>query len=505
MSDVVMPVPAAQSQASRSWQVWSVAKQELLYLCWALMEIALLAPVALIFMRWTRFWPAGQVAFWLLLMMLLPFNLVRFLSGLQMARKYQWRILLVVLLLTLLLTWRALLFNQYALLNFGWLAELFSNFGETTLLWARILVLFLLLIFTWWRGLRLVQFHPNMHSIGLRLRASILLFVPIALFPRDGSGPWGFMPFVLLYFLAGLTAVSLIRAEEIEQERSGFAASLSPRWVGTIFATSLLIVSGAALFATILNDDTLSLILHWLSPVRLAIMATATVAILTTFYLMTPLLTLLGIFLTWLTALLSALFLRLGENMGLDLEGNLDNLFNIFPAVEEESDRFGFSIPPEVSRIIVLLTMLAVVFLLVYFVTRRFRQPSAAAHSAGTVRAAGSSTLEGEGIGQRLLQRLGILRRWRTAASIRQLYQAMCDAAAAAGYTRSPSETPYEYLATLAEVWPANQPDFRLITEAYVRVRYGEIPETEEELQAIRAAWRKLEEVQPTELQTRGS
>ena len=30
------------------------------------------------------------------------------------------------------------------------------------------------------------------------------------------------------------------------------------------------------------------------------------------------------------------------------------------------------------------------------------------------------------------------------------------------------------------------------ITEAFVRVRYGEVPETEEELEQIRAAWRRL-------------
>ncbi len=69
------------------------------------------------------------------------------------------------------------------------------------------------------------------------------------------------MPFVLLYFLAGLTAVSLIRAEQVERERSGFAASLSPRWVGTIFATSLLVVATAAILAALLSGDTLALAL----------------------------------------------------------------------------------------------------------------------------------------------------------------------------------------------------------------------------------------------------
>ena len=184
---------------------------------------------------------------------------------------------------------------------------------------------------------------------------------------------------------------------------------------------------------------------------------------------------------------------------------NLEGFDNLLPTEEEAADIIGFTIPAEVTRVFTILIMLAVVLLLVTIVTRRFRQPTLTEHSAGPVRAAGGSALPGEGIGQRLLQRLGILRRWRTAASIRQLYQAMCTAAASAGYSRSPSETPYEYLAALAELWPGNRADARLITEAYIKVRYGEVPETEAELQAIRQAWRRLEAAQPAELQARNN
>ena len=194
MGDTVLPA-AGQAQDSRSWQVWGIAKQELLYLCWALMEIALLTPVALIFMGWARFWPPGQVALWLLLLMLLPFTLVRFLSALQMARKYQWRVVLVVLLLTLFSTWRLLLFNHLTFLDFSWLADLFTNIGEASSLWARTLILFLLVLLTWWRGLRLVRLHPDLHRAGNRLRAGVLIFVPVALMPHSGGRALGLHAF----------------------------------------------------------------------------------------------------------------------------------------------------------------------------------------------------------------------------------------------------------------------------------------------------------------------
>ena len=95
------------------------------------------------------------------------------------------------------------------------------------------------------------------------------------------------------------------------------------------------------------------------------------------------------------------------------------------------------------------------------------------------------------------MERLGLLRQWRAAASIRRIYRLMCRAATAAGYPRLEAETPYEYLPTVSRVWPNHAPEVRQITEAFIRVRYGEVPETREELAAIHEAWRRLETAEP--------
>jgi hypothetical protein len=101
------------------------------------------------------------------------------------------------------------------------------------------------------------------------------------------------------------------------------------------------------------------------------------------------------------------------------------------------------------------------------------------------------------GFGRRLLDRLGFLRRRQAAASIRRIYQDMCRMAGSNGYPRLESETPYEYLKTLKKAWPENTADTLVITEAYNRVRYGEIPETQAELNDIEAAWKRLEAIRP--------
>jgi hypothetical protein len=68
----------------------------------------------------------------------------------------------------------------------------------------------------------------------------------------------------------------------------------------------------------------------------------------------------------------------------------------------------------------------------------------------------------------------------------------MCAAAADKGYPRLENQTSYEYLPSLIECWPELQADTRLITEAYNRAHYGELPETDTELAEIVAAWQRL-------------
>jgi len=130
--------------------------------------------------------------------------------------------------------------------------------------------------------------------------------------------------------------------------------------------------------------------------------------------------------------------------------------------------------------------------------TRLYRQAVLAAHE-GELAMNGSGGSDGRpaGWGRRMLQQLGWLRNWRAAASIRRIYRQMCLAADAWGYPRGHADTPYEYRTTLAQVWPGHTAEISIITEAYVKVRYGELPETQAELDDIERAWHLLKQVEP--------
>jgi hypothetical protein len=92
---------------------------------------------------------------------------------------------------------------------------------------------------------------------------------------------------------------------------------------------------------------------------------------------------------------------------------------------------------------------------------------------------------------------LNIGGRRRAAETIRHIYRRLCAVAAAYGYPRPPNQTPNEFLATLAQVWPNLLPESRVITEAYNRVRYGELPESKAEMDAIKAAWLAIQRAPP--------
>jgi len=88
--------------------------------------------------------------------------------------------------------------------------------------------------------------------------------------------------------------------------------------------------------------------------------------------------------------------------------------------------------------------------------------------------------------------RFGLGSRFLAAISIRRIYTNLLRLAADAGYPRATSQTPYEYLGTLRRALPDNEADVRLITEAYVNARYGQVPDTREELDRIRACWQRI-------------
>ncbi|MCP5096545.1 MAG: DUF4129 domain-containing protein [Chloroflexi bacterium] len=491
-------------------RTWARVQHELLYVVWGVMETALFAPIMLSFMVWARYWPPGQVFLWFLLLMFFSFNLGRFISTLQIAIDHQRTISAVVLLLTIFFSIRGLVHSPQSLFDFSWITQFVSDVAERgNARWTQDVSIFAAVVIMWWRGIRLGNRKFSMNAIGLRLRMGGLLIAPLIVWLGSRRLLWDVSPFLLLYFLAALTAVSLIRAEQLEKDRSKQSASLDPRWLIIIFIASLLIIFMAGLLTVIITGKSAGAVVGTLSPLIIATQFLASVALSTLLFVTIPVFELIDILVTWLSGIINNFITWIMMQYAV-LQKILGKIVGTRPAQEEtesglpdvsegieEIRKLNIGNLQESYNILAILLFVAIVLIVALTISRSYRATKFAERESGSIQRRVIDKGNNDSLLNLLLKRLGFLQNWRAAASIRRVYRQMLAAADASGYPRLDSETPYEYLKTLQEAWPDHHQQTQIITSAYINVRYGEIPETEAELDAILAAWDQLETAPP--------
>ena len=94
-----------------------------------------------------------------------------------------------------------------------------------------------------------------------------------------------------------------------------------------------------------------------------------------------------------------------------------------------------------------------------------------------------------------LVKRFGLGRELFGALTIRWIYSRMERLGKKRGFPRQDAQTPYEYQAQLEDAFPGGDPDIRLITDAYVAIRYGELPEDGQKLDHVRDAFERLKRI----------
>lgn len=82
--------------------------------------------------------------------------------------------------------------------------------------------------------------------------------------------------------------------------------------------------------------------------------------------------------------------------------------------------------------------------------------------------------------------------RLRAAARIRRIYADFMDLCSDIGQPRPAPATPLEFLSVAIDVFPSQGSDLETITKSYLRVRYGELPETYQEVDMVETAWKRV-------------
>jgi hypothetical protein len=429
---------------------------------------------------------ASAVA-WVFSLILAPMALIRLLHALHIKLRIQRWVLALTLVLAGLIALRALVYADRALTPAQVLQQPLESFTNPFNILPDELVILVAVLFLWWRGLRLGQDTPTVVLAGLRFRAGVVIFVVFMFFfvlyiTRDLT------PYVVAFFFCGLMAVAMARVEEVTRLRGGQAVPLGRSWLGVLALATLLVIGAGVGLTSFLLGPLPGEVLGWLSPLWIVLIA------------------ILSFVMSLLVAVVAALAAALAGLMpSMDLSF-LSGLGQRLQELREGLTRAGENVSPEVMEVmgnlrgLSLLACLGVMLVGTVLTLQRLRVMQARrgekteSTPARGKWAAGLRGLLDEGAGglARLARRFGLGRELWLALSIRRIYAQMARLAAAQGYPRAPSETPYQYLSSLARAFPDGAKQTRRITEAYIGVHYGELPETPEDLAAIRKAWTEL-------------
>ena len=461
---------------------WLAVRREILYLLLAGMDVCLFVPIIMALSQHAGRYSPLRAAPAFFVVILVPFYLVRFLDLFDLKETVQRDIGLGVLFVWILLALRFTLYRHVPWYSLAWLGEMARHVGDREL-WSQDAAIVVATLVFWWRGLELAKRSLDVEAVGYSFRSGVLIMaVGVALVFQFRE--WSAAPLVFTYFFFSLMAVALARAEEVGRWRTGVQFPFGGGWLLALAGSAAGVVLIAVMLIAAVSGESVAQAFKLLGPVWELLRMALLFVLSLLFLILQPLL-------TFLAERLAAMMNNSGE--ALAPQAPMENPF--LPGGEVVEPFAPFAPYEGVLRV---LAIAFVVLLVALAFGRIWRERNRLGQV--DVDVAGRQRTSGSGLGGRLrgqldalAGRLGFIDRWRVAASIRRIYAQMVALAGRQGYPRSGSDTPYEHVATLLQLWPDMASQVEAITEAYVRTHYGEVPESAKELDAIRHAWQELQ------------
>jgi hypothetical protein len=352
------------------------------------------------------------------------------------------------------------------------------------------LVMLAAVFLAWQRGLGLVSagFTP---ALTLRtFKAGMLVF---GLYGVLGPEYRGALPLALFIFLAAcLTALSCARLWVNQQLRGGELAPFEYLRLGGFFISGLAVVGALELAAWVLRQECFGRVLAGVLTVALGLLG----------FLASPFVWLAT---RWMGRLEQA-------------PPQITPTPTPYPGVVSEAPPLypGLSLPALDGLEVSLRALLVVALVVVGALALRRYLRAVMSRARGQAGNAGQG-VNPEGLFDGARQFFsGLLEQFRkgaglrqfdrllAAARIRRVYAAFLRACAELGAPRPAAVTPLEFLPAAGEALPGLAGELRTITDAYLKVRYGEIPESRAEVEQVEAAWRRIEAEKTRRLKAAG-
>ncbi len=362
-------------------------------------------------------------------------------------------------------------------LIFSPFTELAQNNPDLREIWHTLVLLIIV-----YRGLLLARRRVNQFDAVSSFQAGLLMFVLYSLGSAWDDTPlstrrYGFL-YAFLFF--GLISLITARISRISELRGGRLPPFGKRWALNTTIISLAVV-GLALFAA------------WFMGTQAGAIVTA----LTIFLLTILTGAVLLIFSPLLTALINGLprFGDLFSDPQINrVISNLQTNMESFAVTQQEENATQFKELFQAGQIAVVALVVAGILALIFIAVRseRRRMSLTAEDNLSEDPAAGAQDQPQKPTKNRGSRR-GSARQYVGAARIRYVYHQLQNLGARLDTPRANAWTPLEYLPRLADTFGDETEALTLITHAYNRIRYGMLPETDDEVKQVLAAWQAVE------------
>lgn len=490
------PEPPTWDQAglvSSASPVYVNSRREGIWLALAAAEVCWLTPIFLT-VNWTLS-PHPPLLLWLgiLVLMLGYFYFYRALVAANLTIRLQQSLLAVGLLLSVGLILRFHTLAGLGLQGTEWLLVSFLGQEDAAAVIPRSWLTIMILVLLWARAIHLANRSISADRVSFSFRSGVLILVVVAFFVRMVTG-LDVAVFVVPYFFFALVAIALARVEDVRLLPNSSPVPFSGFWIGSsVGAVAVLVLLGMVV-TVLFYGGGLRQLFDWLSPVLLVLQIIVFGLGALLLMLVEWIITQFSLDLSFITEALQQVYDRLGQ------------LLVPLPSPPATEDAATHPLILEMLQLVVTIVIpVAIISLVLLFTWHRLRREGRGQEAdearesflsmgavARNLRIMLQDGLDRLGELAGMVRRFGPGSRFLAAVSIRRIYANLVRLATNAGYPRSRAQTPYEYLQVLYEALPKSRDDVTVITEAYVNARYGQVPDTREELERIRDCWDRI-------------
>jgi hypothetical protein len=463
-----------------TWQDVFNPRRELLTLSCAAMELCWaygFFGVALAVMGEPR---VGVFAFAALVVLALYSS--RFLLNSNLRLRQQQTLSVILAVFSILAVLRLTVFSHLTPLDLSWLIRAPVGVARMFIALTPEVLVVLMGIFAWWRGVSMSQASLDFDSIGFRFRLGVLLLALLALI-NTWLGRIALAPYLFGFFFFGLVSVALARQEDVGRGEAQRSLPLKGPWLAILAGSAAAVLGLGILLSLIVTPQGLLAFLSLFKPL--------TPLVIVILYVLLTIIALLVQLLYAIVTWLVAVFRGSGANQ------LLPNLQPPPPALIPQ-DLEAMTIPEPVQMGCSVLLFIGLLLLLAWSLNRLQRRP----HNDDNVTRESVPVSVGWDPLKKLrdwFKRKPVIELDESVATIRRIYANLARLAAQRGFPRADAETPYEFMRDLRAAFPGAEPDERAITEAYVRVHYGEQDPSHEEVARVRAAWERIKQTQVEE------